>query len=120
MIGGGDATTSGLSDVVMDRVVRLSSCCGCKPAVFFCTLRSDCSSSGCTFSHVTCSLALLRIACNMLISLFDCSFVALFSPCWHAAMAFMSLSFGETVGFVICLCWNCTVSLSLSLLVDLM
>ena len=38
----------------------------------------------------------------------------------QSAMACMSLSAGVTVGFVMCLCWNTTVSLSLSLRVDLM
>ena len=68
----------------------------------------------------TCSLALLRTACNMLMSLLDLSLDELLMACWHAAIAFMSLSFGDTVGFVILLCWNCTVSLNLSLFVDLM
>jgi hypothetical protein len=57
---------------------------------------------------------------SMLISLLDVSFVALIKACWHAAIALISLSFGDTDGFVIRLCWKCTVSLNRSLLVALM
>ena len=56
----------------------------------------------------------------MLISLLDVSLVALFKAFWHAAIAFMSLSVADTEGFVILLCWNCTVSLNLSLFVAFM
>jgi len=38
----------------------------------------------------------------------------------QSASACISLSCGVTVGLVMCLCWNCTVSLNLSLFVSLM
>ena len=78
LAGGGIAAISGVRDAVMDLVVRLSSSCGCDLlVVFVCTLGSDCLTCGSIASPDTFSLAVLRIDCNMLISLLDVSFVAL-------------------------------------------
>ena len=104
----------------MDLVARLSSS-GVRSLldVPIGTLGGACVTGWITSAFDTFAFALSKIDCSMLISLFDLSLVALFKACWQAAIAFMSLSFADTDGLVIRLCWNCTVSLNLSLFVAL-
>ena len=118
---GAEVGVIGAPMLAMDLVVCMSA-----GAMGLSTLGAGCVSGAGVWSGVTLFVsfgALQILSASRCMSRMSCSASMLSMPLMalaQSASAFMILSCGVTLGFVIRLCWNCTVSLNRSLLVSLM